>query len=271
MTSTARPGPGGVPHLGPPTALRRNLVIGAIGATIVLGWIGDAFWASLVDRNPLALILLNAKPRYLLLTVNDLDPWVYYTVATVRLLCTKPLVWLVGAWYGPRTVSWAEERTPRAGAAIRWAEHHFGRFGWVIIAITSNNVVCLLAGSAGFSLVWFMVLAIAGTLVRLWLIDHVGGLLGDPIDEFVALVVDHRGWVVAASIAVVVLGLWWQHRRGRSQLDDLADLDHSMAGGPGAGAPDDRAGQAGTGAIDPDEDSVEGGPPTGPTARRAPP
>ena len=83
MTSTARPGPGGVPHLGPPTALRRNLVIGAIGATIVLGWIGDAFWASLVDRNPLALILLNAKPRYLLLTVNDLDPWVYYTVATV--------------------------------------------------------------------------------------------------------------------------------------------------------------------------------------------
>ena len=68
-------------HLPPPTTLQRNLVFGAIGAAIVLGWIGDAFWASLVDRSPLTLLLLNAKPRYQILTVNELDalgvptPW----------------------------------------------------------------------------------------------------------------------------------------------------------------------------------------------------
>ena len=65
------------PRLGPPTPLQRNLVFGTIGATIVLGWIGDALWASLVDRHPLTLILLNAKPRYLVLTVNALDGLTY--------------------------------------------------------------------------------------------------------------------------------------------------------------------------------------------------
>ena len=75
----------GGPRLRPPTPLERNLVFGTIGATIVLGWIGDALWASLFDRHPLTLILLNAKPRYLVLTVNQLDAWTYYLVGTTRL------------------------------------------------------------------------------------------------------------------------------------------------------------------------------------------
>ncbi len=228
-------GPTGAPglrRLGPPTARQRNAVFALIGTTIVLGWIGDAFWGSLVDRQPLLLILLNAKPRYLVLTVNDLDPWVYYPVATFRLLCTKPLVWLVGAWYGDRAVGWAERRSQRGAGLIRWVEHHFGRFGWVVIAITSNNVVCLLAGSAGFSLAWFMVLAVAGTLVRLWLIALVGDVLSAPIDDLIAFVAEHRVPVVVASLVVVLGGLWWQHRRGRSSLDELVDLEHAVEDDP---------------------------------------
>lgn len=211
----------------PPVPWQRNTVFGIIGATIVLGWIGDGLWASLVDTHPLALILLNAKPRYLVLTVNDLDGWTYYTVATVRLLATKPLVWLVGAWYGDRAVGWAERRTARGAGVIRWVERHFGRFGWVVIAITSNNVVCLLAGSAGFSLAWFMVLAVAGTLVRLWIFSVVGDVFSELIAEVIAFVGDHRAAVVALSVGVVLVGLWWQHRSGRSQLDELVGLEHA--------------------------------------------
>ncbi len=224
----------------PPTRRRRNAVFTIIGATIVLGWIGDALWASLVDTHPLALILLNAKPRYLVLTVNDLDPWVYYPVATFRLLITKPLVWLVGAWYGDRAVGWAERRSAHGASVLRWVERHFGRFGWLVIAITSNNLVCLLAGSAGFSLAWFMVLAIAGTLVRLWIFSVVGDVFSDLISEIIIFVGDHRAAVVGLSVAVVLGGLWWQHRSGRSSLDDLIDLEHTVeqepdgAQGPGS-------------------------------------
>ena len=206
----------------------RNTVFATISATIVLGWVGDAVWGSLVDRHPLTLILLNAKPRYLVLTVNDLDPWTFYLVATFRLLCTKPLVWLVGAWYGDRAVRWAERRSARGAGLIRWAEQHFGRFGWLVILITSNNVVCLLAGSAGFSLVWFMVLAVVGTLVRLWIISVVGDAFSSPIDAVIGFVGDNRPAVLVASVAVLLGGLWWQRRAGTSQLDDLADLEGSL-------------------------------------------
>ncbi|MBX3287241.1 MAG: hypothetical protein R2746_01110 [Acidimicrobiales bacterium] len=216
------------PRLGPPTPLQRNLVFGTIGATIVLGWIGDALWASLVDRHPLTLILLNAKPRYLVLTVNALDGLTYYAVGTTRLLVTKPLVWLVGAWYGVRAVEWAEGRSPRGGALLRFVERHFGRWGWAVIAVTSNNLVCLVAGATGFSLGWFMVLAVVGTLVRLWIFSVAGDVFSRQIDALIGFVGDHRAPIVAASIALVLAGLWWQHRSGGSELDDLASLEHAV-------------------------------------------
>lgn len=218
--------------LEPPDDRRRNLVFGAIAAAIVLGWIGDALWGSLVDRHPLALILLNAKPRYLILTVNDIDAWAFYPVATARLVVTKPLVWLVGAWYGPRAMTWAEERSERGGRILRFAERHFSRWGWLIVLITSSNPVCLMAGAAGFPLAGFLVLAVVGTIARLVVLDLVGEAFAQPIDVVVAWVGDHRTLVVALSVAVVATGLAWQHRHRRSGLDELRSLEEATDDDP---------------------------------------
>lgn len=215
-------------RLAPPRPWQRNAVFATIGLSIVLGWVGDALWAGLVDTHPLVLLALNAKPRYQILTVNSLDPWTYYSFTTARLLFTKPLVWMVGAWYGHRAVEWARRRSPRGGAVIAWVQDRFGRFGWLIVVVTSNNVICLLAGSSGFYLSWFMVLAAAGTLVRLWAVDVVGERFSGPIDEVIGFVGDHRPATIAVSVAVVGLGLWWQHRSGRSQLDELSDLERAV-------------------------------------------
>ena len=214
--------------MSPPAPWQRNAAFGIVAATIVLGWVGDAMWASLVDRNPLALILLNAKPRYLVLTVNQLDPWTYYSVGTVRLLGTKPLVWLIGAWYGPRAVHWVQRQSKSAFILLRWIEEQFARFGWFVVAITTNNFVCLLAGSAGFSLLWFMVLAVVGTLVRLWLLAQVGEIFANPVADLIGLVVEHRVAAVLTSVSVVALLLVWQHRRGGSPLDRLARMREAM-------------------------------------------
>ncbi len=211
-----------------PSPRVRNLAFGVIGATIVIGWIGDALWGSLVDRHPLTLILLNAKPRYLVLTSGRLDALTFYVVGTARLLVTKPIVWLIGAWYGPRAVDWAAGRSPRGGRVIRWVQHHFDRWGWIVIAITSNNVVCLLAGAGGFSLGWFMVLAVIGTLVRLFIFRQLGDVFSEPIDDLIGWVADHRPLVVALSVALVIGGLLVQHLRGRSSLDELASLEHAV-------------------------------------------
>ena len=203
-------------HLPHPKPWQRNLVFGTIATTIVMGWIGDALWASLVDTHPLALIALNAKPRYLLLTVNEIQTGVFYAFATVRLVCTKPLVWLVGAWYGPRTMVWAEGRSARGGKVIRWMERHFARFGWAIVLVTSNNVVSLLAGSAGMHLGLYVLLATIGTLVRLWLLDLIGEALTKPIDAVIGFVGDGHAQRYAALLGEL-------HRIGEQIADDLTD------------------------------------------------
>lgn len=251
-------------HLPKPTRMHRNLVFGAIGTAIVLGWVGDVFWGSLVDRSPLTLLLLNAKPRYQLLVVNQLAPAVFYPVALVRLLVTKPLVWLVGAWYGPRSVAWIAERSERTGQFVRWTQRHFKRFGWLVMLVTTSNPVCLLAGSVGYPLYKLMGLAVIGTLVRLWAVDVVGGALSDQIEWVIDWVVDHRVLVVAVSAAVVIGGIAWQRRSGGSALDDLTSLEHAMEetiddeGDPIAA--EAQAPTADPGAPDPDETAVEGGP-----------
>ena len=222
-----------LPHLAEaplpaPTPLQRNLVFGAIGTAIVLGWVGDAFWASLVDRSPLTLLLLNAKPRYQILTVNELALWVFLPVALVRLVITKPLLWLTGGWYGPRTVDWIRGRSHRAGRLVHWAQRHFPRRGWMIMLITTSNPVCLLAGSVGYSLARLMIWAVLGTLIRLLAVVIVGDIFSDAISAFTGWVIDHRVPVVALSVTVVVAGIWWQRRKGTSELDELASLEEAV-------------------------------------------
>lgn len=212
-------------RLPPPKPWQRNAAFGIVGATIVAGWIGTALFSTLIDRHPLVLITLNATPKYLILTVNELDPWTYYLVATIRFMVTKPLVWLIGGWYGERAVAWAARRSERSAVLLRWVEGQFSRLGWFIVPVTSSNPVCLLAGSTGFPLVPFLALALAGTLVRLAIYDAFGERFQDPIDRIVQVVVDHRVPVAIVCIAVVVGGIVIQRRRGTSPFDVFADLE----------------------------------------------
>ena len=177
---------------------------------------------------PLGLVLLNAKPRYLLLTTNELDPVSYYVVGTIRLVWTKPLVWLIGAWYGERAIRWAERRWDARGRVLRPAQRVFGRWGWIVVLVTSSNAVCLLAGASGMPLLLFMGLAVLGTVARLVVIRAAGDVLERPIDWVIDVIVANRVLVVVLSITVVVGSILWERRRGRGQLGDLASLDEAL-------------------------------------------
>jgi membrane protein DedA with SNARE-associated domain len=224
-TESALP-PGDHSHL--PARWARNAVFGIIGASIVAGWLGDALWASLVDRSPLTLVLLNAKPRYQLLTVNSLEPWVWYAAVLFRLMVTKPFVWLVGRWYGPRAMVWAENRSERGGRLVRWMERRFASHGWAVMLVTTSNPVCLLAGASGYRLGLFLLIAVVGTAARLVVVDVVGSVLSAPIESFIDWVVDHRALVVAVSVTAVAMAVWWERRRGSSELDEFQEIERDL-------------------------------------------
>ncbi|MCU1368818.1 MAG: hypothetical protein JWO77_12 [Ilumatobacteraceae bacterium] len=221
--------------LPPPTKRRRNLVFGTIGLAVVLGWVGDVFWASLVDRSPLLLILLNAKPRYQILATNQLPVAIFLPVALARLVCTKPLLWLVGGWYGPRMSGWVDKRSERAGRLVLWAQRNFPKRGWMVMCITTSNPVCLLAGSVGYPLIRLMIWAVIGTTIRLVAVIIVGDIFSDAISAFISWVVDHRVPILLLSAAVVLGGIWWRRRRGISPLDELAALEGEIETSDGEG------------------------------------
>ena len=220
--------PGG--RLPRPRPWQRNLALGILGVTIVVGWTANAVFATLVDRHPLVLLAMNSTPKYAVLTVNQVEPWAFYVVATTRLMVTKPLMWLVGGWYGNRAVAWAAQRSERGARSLRWLEAQFSRLGWLIVPITSNNAVCLLAGSTGFPLVPFLLLALLGTLVRLALYDAFGNVFSDPINDLISFIVDHRVPIVIVCTVAVIGVAWNQHRRGTSPLDALSELEREGEG-----------------------------------------
>lgn len=224
MTAAADPAPlaGRLPA---PPPWQRNAVFGFLGSTLVMGWIGSALFSVLVDTHPLWLVSLNPSAKYLVLAVNRLDWWAYYPVAFIRLMITKPFMWLIGAWYGERAVAFAARRSERSAAVIRWLQGAFGRFGSVVVVIMASNAVCLLAGSSGMSLRRFVTLAGLGTAVRLVLYRRFGALFAEPIDDVIDFVTAHRLPVAIVSVLVVAVGILWQRHTGQGGLQDLAQLE----------------------------------------------
>lgn len=222
-----------------PSPRVRNTVFLALAGFVVLGWVGTALLATLVDRHPLALLLLNPTPKYQVLVTNSLDWWSYYPAALVRLMVTKPLMWLLGAWYGERAVAWAARRSEPTARVIRWLQARFGTVGPVVVLLTSGNPVCLLAGSTGMALLPFLGLAAAGTIVRLWIVRRFGTLLASPIDEVLTFIADHRIEVTIAVVVVLVTALLLQHRSGRSDLGDLGQLERDTQTAEAGGRRDD--------------------------------
>ena len=113
--------------------------------------VGDALAPKLVDEHPLLLIAMNARNRNLILVTNQLDAVSYYVVATLRLLLSDPLFFLIGYWYGDTALTWMEQRTKTYGTMLRQWERWFGKAAYPLVFIAPNNVICLFAGAAGMS------------------------------------------------------------------------------------------------------------------------
>jgi hypothetical protein len=164
---------------------------------VVLGYVGDASAATLVDRHPAWLIALNARNRNLALATNYLDAWTYYGI---------------GTW----------------GQLLRQGEKWFGKAAYPLIFVAPNNPICLFAGAAGMPLRAFFAVNLAGTLTRLYLIRLFGDAFEAPIDDFVGWIGDNRLPLLALSVALVVLSIVLEARRGETEVESLVHLDDEL-------------------------------------------
>ncbi len=212
------------------------LIVPIVGL-IIASNVGDALATTLATTNPLALVALNARNRNLVLVTNELDAVSYYVVATVRLLVSDPLFFLLGYWYGDAAVTWMERRTRTWGSTMRQVERWFGKAAYPLVFVAPNNVICLMAGAAGMSVAGFMLTNLAGTLVRLYLIRRLGEAFEAPIDDLLGFLADYRIPLLILSVVLVAATSLFEVRRGEGELEAVLHLDDDLEPGeePGAG------------------------------------
>jgi membrane protein DedA with SNARE-associated domain len=213
-----------------------TLLVAPIIALVVASNVGDALATTLATTHPLTLVALNARNRNLVLVTNDLDALSYYGVATVRLLLSDPLFFLLGYWYGEAAVSWLEKRTRSFGASMRRLEGWFGRAAYPLVFVAPNNLVCLMAGAAGMSVAGFFAVNLAGTLVRLYLIRRLGEAFEAPIDDVLGFLAEYRVPLLILSVVTVAATSLMEVRRGGGELEAALHLDEDLA--PAADPPE---------------------------------
>jgi membrane protein DedA with SNARE-associated domain len=239
---------------GAPSRLALTLVVAPLVVMVAAGYVADAFWADLVNSNPLLLLMLSARNRYAILVVNQLDPAVYYTVGTIRLLLPDPLFYLLGFWYGDAAVRWMESRTATYGQMLRRLEVMFRKWGHPLVFVFPNNPICLFAGAARMPVPIFAALNVAGTITRLVLIALVGEAFQDPIDAVLGFVADYRIPILIASVVIVGFTVWSETRQGTSEIDQLRRIEHELDDGDGGDGGD--AGRSDPSTVDRSSDDL---------------
>lgn len=223
------PAPAPTRPSGPPSPLARNVVVGSAIGFFVLALAGDTLLLPNFDRYPELFIAANSRNRNLVLAKPELAWWAFFGIATVRLLASDPLFFLIGRWYGDAGVRWIEKRSATYGPIARRAEKWFGKASYPLILIAPNNYVCLFAGAGGMAVPVFVALNVVGTVARLTVLWFVTDSVSEPLDVLRGLITENRTLVFGISLGLLALSLWSDRRAGGGEVGGLLHLDEEIS------------------------------------------
>lgn len=213
---------------------RLALLLVPVIVIAVVSSVGDALSPTLLVEAPLLLVALVPRNRYLVLAAPLLEFWPFFLVGMVRLALTDPLFYLFGREYGDVAIEWTERRAGAPGS-VRRLEHWFRRAAYPVVAVAPNNIVCVLAGATGMSVLGFLLANLGGTALRMVLIWFVGDVFAEPLLDVIDVVGRYR-WIFTAVTVVLVAGSVVRARRSRrSQIetvDEIADELEELADRP---------------------------------------
>ncbi len=209
-----------------------RLLIGACLVVVAAGTTATALTPRLATRDPLLLIMLEARNRNLVLARHvDLVP--FLLVGTVRRMISDPLYWLLGLWYGDKAIRWLEEKAG-GGPLVRVTEQFFAKAAYPMVFLFPGAVVCALAGATGMPFPAFLAVNLAGTVTMVVLLRLTGDLFAGPVDAVLRFFDRHLVATTAATIALVVLSIVLNRAQGKAEVPSVEELEGEEAGTEGA-------------------------------------
>jgi membrane protein DedA with SNARE-associated domain len=218
------------------TAQRRELLVllSPIAVLFAASVVGVALTPTLAPQHPLALLVLDARNRTLVLVAKHIDLVPFVVIAVVRRLSSDPLYYVLGRRYGERAVRWVERQS--GGRVVRATEALFRRASYPMLVLFPGALVCSLAGQSGMHPVAFGALNVGGTLAMVIVLRAFGTtVLADPVDTVLRFFNDHRLETTVASVMLVVAWLVVHRLTGHGEVPSVSELEADLAA-------DDRAG-----------------------------
>jgi membrane protein DedA with SNARE-associated domain len=205
--------------------LRVRLLVAPLLGWFVATTVGVALAPALLERSPIALLVLAPLTRHLVLVSPALDAVSFFTLGALGLVLPDPFAYLLGREYGSAAIGWIERRSGGASRWVRWVHAAFRRAAPLVLFVSPGPFVNLLAGASRMRVAVWLPVNLAGTLAILLLTRLSGEALAGPIGALRAFIEANVVALTAASVALVTLGALIRRRRvlGRGEALDGED------------------------------------------------
>ncbi len=166
--------------------------LAAIPVVLALAaYLGQILTSSLLSSQPLVLISLNATDPMLLLAANQSSATAFLIVGSIRLFAPDLFLHQLGWEFGPATKSYLSNELGSESGILRSItalERWFPRVGWIMLFLIPGYPMCLLAGITRMKRLPFVLVNLAGTFCRLWLIYWVSSVFNGPVGTAVRFI-----------------------------------------------------------------------------------
>lgn len=195
------------------------LTIAAFVGLVACTNVANAVWGDWVNEHPAGLLALSSRQRYLALTAaGGIGVLPYAVIASLRLAAAFVVCHLAGRAYRDdirRVFTRYLGLTPEALDAY---ERGLDKAEIVIIPFfAGSNIVAALTGikrTRPARLATLLAIGLAGRLALMWWLAKV---FEEPLQDFLRWVDRYDRWVIAVSIALVVVVNVRNWRRGSAQ------------------------------------------------------
>lgn len=213
-----------------PVTRRRRLAVLAVPmvAVAVATNVGNALAPTLITNEPLLLVVLSPRLRWMLLVSPKVDALTFYGVPLLRATAILVVYYLLGRWYGDRAVRWLEDRAGNAARPLLWIERKFHRARFPIAFLFPGNLVALLAGADGIALPLYLAVALGSIAIRLVLVRTLAELLRGSLLDVLNWIGDNQIWLTLASAGGVVVWVIWSNRRGTAPIESVEEIAEEL-------------------------------------------
>jgi membrane protein DedA with SNARE-associated domain len=208
----------------PSLRLRRGM-LGVAALLYISGTLGSNLAFAWMQDRPELVLALSSRNRNLLASVPFVNPVAYALIGFSRVTLVAVVLYLVGRWFGPRTLGWVEGQLGELPAIYRWAQSGMDRAGWLVVMLMpGSNLVCLLAGHRRMNVRRFATFIAIGTVLKLVVLWIGGRIFDTQIRAFFDFIDGYQWWLVVGAFAITFLQAGLRARK-------------RTAGGSGLGEP----------------------------------